>query len=274
MWTAQDRERYRDDGRRYPSDLSDAEWALVQPLVETYPTLTKDRREMVNGCLYLAAEGCRWRSLPKEFGPWQTVRGYWDRFHRDGVWADLAALLTPMARARLGKTPEPSTGIVDSQSVPSGPQKGTRGIDANKKVKGIKRHVLTCSFGFVLAVFVSAAHLHDTHGLAPLLEQADATGWKLARVKVDGIYVGPTVRAAAERHKVEVQVTPRDPASRGFAPLPLRWRIEATFGTLTNRYRRLTRNLEQSADAAENLVEIANLRRVLRALTRLLQEQA
>ena len=69
MWTAQDRERYRDDGRRYPSDLSDAEWALVQPLVETYPTLTKDRREMVNGCLYLAAEGCRWRSLPKEFGP-------------------------------------------------------------------------------------------------------------------------------------------------------------------------------------------------------------
>jgi putative transposase len=274
MWTAQDRERYREDGRRYPSDLSDAEWALVQPLVETYATLTKDRREMVNGCLYLATEGCRWRSLPKEFGPWQTVRGYWDRFHRDGVWADLAALLTPMARARLGKKPEPSTGIVDSQSVPSGPQKGARGVDANKKVKGIKRHVLTCSLGFVLAAFVSAANLHDTHGLEPLLEQANVSGWKLARVKVDGIYTGPTVHAAAARHDVEVQVTLRDPAIRGFAPLPLRWRIEATFGTLTNRYRRLTRHLEQSADAAENLVEIANLRRVLRVLTRTPQEQA
>ena len=138
MWTAQDRERYKDDGRRYPSDLSDAEWALVRPLVETYPTPTKDRREMVNGCLYLAAEGCRWRSLPKEFGPWQTVRGCWDRFHRDGIWADLAVLLTPSARARLGKKPEPSTGIVDSQSVASGPQKGARGVDANKKIKGIK----------------------------------------------------------------------------------------------------------------------------------------
>jgi len=274
MWTAQDRERYQDDGRRYPSDLSDAEWALVRPLIETYPTLTKDRREMVNGCLYLAAEGCRWRSLPKEFGPWQTVRGYWDRFHRDGIWADLAALLTPAARARLGRKPEPSTGIVDSQSVASGPQKGARGIDAHKKVKGIKRHVLTCSVGFLLAVFVSAASLHDTHGLAPLLEQADATGWKLERIKVDGIYMGPTVRAAAERYEVEVQVMLRDPASRGFAPLPLRWRIEATFGTLTNRYRRLTRNLEQSADAAENLVEVANLRRVLRVLTRSHQEQA
>jgi putative transposase len=274
MWTAQDRERYKDDGRRYPSDLSEAEWALVRPLVETYATLTADRREMVNGCLYLAAEGCRWRSLPKEFGPWQTVRGYWDRFHRDGVWADLAALLTPTARAHLGRNPTPSTGIVDSQSVASGPQKGARGIDANKKVQGIKRHVLTCSFGFVLAVFVSAANLHDTHGLAPLLAQADATGWQLERVKVDGIYAGPTVRAAAELHGVEVQVSVRDPAIRSFTPLPLRWRIEATFGTLTNRHRRLTRNLEQSADAAENLVEIANLRRVLRVLTRPHQEQA
>ena len=70
-----------------------------------------------------------------------------------------------------GKAPAPSTGIVDSQSVTSGPQKGERGVDGNKKVRGIKRHVLTCSFGFVLAVLVSAANLHDTHGLEPLLER-------------------------------------------------------------------------------------------------------
>lgn len=65
-----------------------------------------------------------------------------------------------------------------------------------------------------------------------------------------------------------VQVSLRDATTHGFKPLPLRWRIEATFGTLTNRYRRLTRNWEQSADAAENLVEVANLRRVLRILAR------
>ena len=86
---------------------------------------------------------------------------------------------------------------------------------------------------------------------------------------VDAIYTGPAVRAAGERHAVDVQVSRRDPAARGFAPLPVRWRIEATFGTLTNRYRRLTRNLEQSGEAAENVVELANLRRVLRVLTRL-----
>ena len=268
MWTAEDRERYKDDGRRYPSDLTDAEWKLVRSLFERYATLTKDLRMMVEGCLYLAGEGCRWRSLPKDFGPWQTVRGYWDRFHRDGVWADAAVVLTPAARVRLGTSPVPSTGIVDAQSVTSGPQKGERGVDGNKKVKGIKRHLLTCSFGFVLAIFVSAANLHDTHGLEPLLERAAEAGWNLERVKVDSIYAGPAVRATAVRHDVNVQVSLRDPAARGFAPLPVRWRIEATFGTLTNRYRRLTRNLEQSGGAAENLVEVANLRRVLRILTR------
>jgi transposase len=196
------------------------------------------------------------------------VRGYWDRFHRDGVWVEAAAVLTPAARARVGKSPIPSTGIVDSQSVTSGPQRGERGVDGNKKVRGIKRHVLTCSFGLVLAVFVSAANLHDTHGLEPLLDRAAEAGWDLRRVKVDAIYAGATVRAAGERHGIEVQVSVRDPSARGFAPLPVRWRIEATFGTLTNRYRRLTRNLEQSGGAAENVVELANLRRVLRILTR------
>jgi putative transposase len=268
MWTFEHRERYKPDGRRYPSDLSDAEWAAIAPLFSPYRPVLHDIREIVNGCFYLAAEGCRWRSVPKEFGPWQTVRGYWDRFQRDGIWAEAAARLTPQARRRLGKNAEPATAIVDSQSVPAGPQKGERGVDGNKKIKGIKRHVLTCSFGFVLAVFVTAASLHDTRGLAPLLERAVAAGWTLQRVKVDGIYLGPTVEEASASHKVDIQVSQRDPGTKGFEPLPIRWRIEATFGTLSNRHRRLTRHLEQSAAAAENVVEIANLRRVLRAITR------
>src|SRR3954452_15789145 len=154
---------------------------------------------MVEGCLYLAGEGCRWRSLPEDFGPRQTVRGYWDRFHRDGVWGDAAAVPTPAARARLGKSPAPSTGIVDSQSVTSGPQRGERGVDGDKKVRGIERHVLTCSFGLVLAVFVSAANLHDTRGLEPLLARPAEAGWHRRRVEVDAIHAGPTVRPARRR---------------------------------------------------------------------------
>jgi putative transposase len=80
MWTFEHRDRYKPDGRRYPSDLTDAEWAAIAPLFSKYRPVLHDIREIVNGCFYLAAEGCRWRSVPKEFGPWQTVRGYWDRF--------------------------------------------------------------------------------------------------------------------------------------------------------------------------------------------------
>ena len=268
MWTDEARERYKDDGRRYPSDLTDAEWQTIEPVLCGYSTLTVDLREMVNACLYLEKAGCPWRFLPKEFGPWQTVRTWHDRFRGDGIWSDIAALLTRAVRVKQGREPEPTTAILDSQSVVSGPQAGPRGVDGNKKVRGIKRHVLTCSLGFVLAVLVTAANMHDTQPVGALLALAAGDGWAVERVKVDGIYVGPRMAAAAKDYGVDVQVTTREADVKGFKPLPLRWRIEATFGTLANRWDRLTRNLEQSPSAAEDAFSIANCHRLLRAYHR------
>ncbi len=268
MWTAEARERYKDDGRRYPSDLTDAEWQTIELVLRSYATLTVELREMVNACLYLEKAGCPWRFLPKEFGPWQTVRTWHDRFRVDGIWSDIAALLVRAVRASRGREPEPRTAILDSQSVVSGPQAGPRGVDGNKKVRGIKRHVLTCSLGFVLATLVTAANAHDTQPVGALLDRAAQDGWAIERVKVDGIYIGPRVAQAARDHGVDVQVTTRDADVKGFKPLPLRWRIEATFGTLANRYHRLTRNLEQSPTAAEDAVSIANCHRLIRAYNR------
>ena len=130
----------------------------------------------------------------------------------------------------------------------------------------MKRHVLTCSLGFVLAILVTAANIHDTRAAELLLDRAVENGFRLDRIKVDGIYAA--VRDAAHRHKVDFQVSTRESKSDGFAPLPLRWRIEATFGTMTNRYRRLTRNLEQHVKSAEDAFELANFRRVLRVYAR------
>jgi len=274
MWTAEHRERYRDDGRRYPCDLTDTEWAVIAPLVAHYRPLTADLREMVNACLYLEKTGCGWRSLPTDFGSWETVRTWHDRFKDDGIWGDITALLTRAVRQARGHAAEPSTVLLDSQSVKSGPQKGARGVDGNKKVKGIKRHILTCSLGFVLAVLVTPANVHDTAAAGPLLDQAVADGWTPRRAKVDGIYTGPRMDAAAERHGIAVEVAGKPEGTAGFAPVPLRWRAEATFGTHTNRYRRLTRNLEQNAAAAENAVQIANFHRVLKAYSRHLDTKA
>ena len=114
---------------------------------------------------------------------------------------------------------------MDSQSVVSGPQPGERGFDGNKKIKGVKRHVLTCSLGFVLAILVTAANVHDTRAAELLLDRAVENGFVLDRVKVDGIYVGPAVRAAEHRHKVDFQVSTHESKPGGFAPLPLRWRL-------------------------------------------------
>jgi len=135
----------------------------------------------------------------------------------------------------------PATALLDSQSVASGPQAGPRGVDGNKKVRGIKRHVLTCSLGFVLATLVTAANVHDTQPVGALLDRAAQDGWAVQRVKADGIYVGPRMAQAAQDHDVDVQVTTRERDEKGFKPLPLRWRVEATFGTLANRWHRLTR---------------------------------
>jgi putative transposase len=113
---------------------------------------------------------------------------------------------------------------------------------------------------------VTAANVHDTKAAEFLLDRAVENGFCLDRVKVDGIYTGPTIEVVSCRHKVEFQVSTRESKSDGFAPLPLRWRID--FGTMTNRYRRLTRNLEQHAKNAEDAFELANFRRVLRVYAR------
>jgi len=135
-------------------------------------------------------------------------------------------------------------------------------------VKGIKRHVVTCSLGFVLAVMVTTANVHDTAAAGPLLNKVVEQAWSPKRVKVDRIYTGERMEAAADRHDLAVQVSSKPADVAGFTPLPLRWHIEATFGVQTSYYRRLTRNLEQSATASEDAVEIANFHRVLKAYAR------
>ena len=126
--------------------------------------------------------------------------------------------------------------------------------------------MLTCSLRFVLATLVTAANVHDTAAAGELLDRAAAEGWKPERVKVDGIYTGVRMTKAATPHGVGVRVTMRDREAKGFKPLPLRWRIEGTFGILTHRYHRLTRNLEQRTAAAEDAMTVADCHRLIRAV--------
>ena len=265
MWTAQDREFYHEVVRRYPSDLSDAEWALTARFFAGYQPLSATIREIVEACLYLVAEGCRWRALPTDFPPWQTVRWGWDRFRREGVWEAAAHALTRQARVATERRAEPRTGLIDTQSVRCGPREGERGWDGGKRLNGRKRHVLTCSAGFLLAVLVTAACLHDKHGADPLLARSHASGWRLVG---DGSYAGEDVAGDAARHGVAFAVAPRPKQRTGFVPVPLRWRVEQGLGVLTTRNRRLVRDWEQLPEVSETMMVVANLRRLIRAVGR------
>jgi putative transposase len=268
MWTAQDRDIHNEVSKRYPSDLSDAEWTLTSRFFAGYRPVSATIREIVQACLYLVAEGCRWRALPRDFPPWQTVRWWWDRFRREGVWEAATRALTPAARAAGGRTVEPRTGLVDTRSVRCGSQKGDRGWDGGKRLNGRKRHVLTCSAGFLLAVLVTAARLHDKHGVDPLLARSRASGWRLRRLVGDGSYAGEDVAGDAARHGATFAVAPRPRERAGFVPVPLRWRVEQALGVLTIRNRRLVRDWEQLPEVSETVVVVANIRRLIRAVTR------
>src|SRR3954447_21000620 len=124
MWTARDREIHREAGGRYPSDLSDEEWSLTSSFFASYRPLCATIREIVEACLYLVAEGCRWRALPRDFPPWQTVRWWRGRLRREGVWEAVPHPLTRRARLAAGRSAAPRAGLVDTRSVRCGPQRG------------------------------------------------------------------------------------------------------------------------------------------------------
>jgi putative transposase len=144
---------------------------------------------VVNGILYVNKTGCQWRMLPKDFGPWETVYGYFRRWRRAGVWERVMTELRQSERRCQGHLAEPSAGAIDSQSVKTTTQSQDVGFDRHKRIKGRKRHLLVDTLGRIVAVVVTAAHGDDREGLVALLTSYFADGvTRLRKLWVDGGY--------------------------------------------------------------------------------------
>ncbi len=128
-----------------------------------------DSRRVVNGILYLIRTGCQWRMIPHSYGPRETLYGYLSEWSRQGIWKKVMDWLRRKDRQRQGRSPDPSAGRVDGQSVRTRTQRLDVGFDGGKMVKGRKRRALMDSLGIPLEFDVTAANVSDREGLKTLL---------------------------------------------------------------------------------------------------------
>ncbi|MGY1584710.1 IS5 family transposase [Streptomyces sp. MN13] len=265
--------------RPYPSDLSDARWELIEPVLSAWRAERRrhaldvgrppehELREIMNAILYVDRTGVQWRYLPHNFPPWETVYGYFAKWQKAGVFAQLNGLLRELVRQKEGRDASLSACVIDAQSVKTSTSVPamSQGTDAGKKIIGRKRSIVTDTIGLLLAVLATAASVQDAVADTHLLNQVAADHPGIRKVWVDGGYRKHFVEHAATLG-IDMEIVARAPGARGFTPIPKPWTVERTYGWLM-LHRRLARDYENLPARSEAMIHLAMTDLMARRLT-------
>ena len=255
----------------YPSDLSDDQWARIEPHLPPEPgggrPRKTDLRDVVDAIFYITRTGCQWRYLPKDFPPKSTAWRYFDDWRHDGT----LDLIHDRLRTKVRTAEKPShprtSASVDSQSVDASSGGEERGRDNFKNVDGRKRHIVVDSMGLLLAVLVTAADVDDARAAAELFTRLEGQPMgKVVRMYGDNKYHNYALYEWVETNADWELVIVRKPeGSEGWVRLPIRWTVERTFAWLM-RCRRLSLDREKTVLSSEAFVKLAMIQLMVNRL--------